>query len=204
MSTTAVAICSNALLRLGAAPISSFDEGDPQGSNIEHVRMASNLWEAVRRAVLRSATWNCAVKRVVLSPDTDAPAFGFAYQFLRPSDWLRTITVGRDECDRHRYRMEGLRFLSDEPAVPLVYVFDNDNPATWDSALVGAMEIAMAQAMAYPVTNSTSLRDALGEELRNVLAQARNVDGQDEPAETLGDMPLLSSRFGSHWAGARR
>lgn len=203
MTTTAVAICSNALLRLGAHPISSFDEGDPQGSNIEHVRLASNLWTTVRRAVLRSATWNCAIKRVVLSPDADAPAFGYRYQFLRPSDWLRTITLGHDDRDRHCYRMEGLRFLSNETALPLVYLFDNDNPATWDSALIGAMEAAMSQAMAYPVTNSTSLRAELADELQRVLAQARNVDAQDDPAETFGDFPLLQSRFGSHWPVVR-
>ncbi|WP_313495445.1 hypothetical protein [Pseudoxanthomonas mexicana] len=195
-TTTEVAICSNALLRLGGKPINSFDEADPQGSNVEHVRLASNLWRTVRRQVLRAATWNCAVKRVLLSPDAEAPAFGFSYQFLRPSDWLRTIVIGRDECERLVYRMEGQRFLSNESALPLVYVFDNANPATWDASLIGAMELSMAQAMCYAVTGSTSLKSELTQELAQVLAQARNVDGQDEPAETLGDSPLFASRFG--------
>ncbi len=194
-TTTEVAICSNALLRLGAHPINSFDEADPQGSNILHVRLAANLWRTVRRQVLRSSTWNCAVKRVLLSPDAETPAFGFARQFLRPMDWLRTIKVGRDECDRDRYRMEGQRFLSDEASVPLVYIYDNAVPATWDAGLVGAMEIAMAQAMCYAVTGSTSLRDTLAADLRDALSNARNLDAQDEPAETLGDFPMLASRF---------
>lgn len=195
-TTTEVAICSNALLRLNGKPINSFDEADPQGSNVEHVRLAANLWRTVRRQVLRAATWNCAVKRVLLSPDADAPVFGYAYQFLKPSDWLRTIVIGRDECERLVYRMEGQRFLSNEPALPLVYVFDNANPATWDASLVGAMEIAMAYAMCYAVTGSTSLRSDLEREFKEVSAHARNVDGQDEPAETLGDNPLFASRFG--------
>lgn len=203
MAATEVSICSNALLRLGAQPINSFDEGAPNGSNIEHVRLASNLWPTVRRNVLRSATWNCAVARVLLSPSDTPPPFGFQHQFIRPSDWLRTIKIGRDECERIHYRMEGTRFLSDERALPLIYVFDNANPATWDSSLVGAIEVAMAHAMAYAVTGSTSLRDDIAEELRSLLAQARNVDGQDEPAETLGDGVLLQSRFGSMLGRAR-
>lgn len=198
-TTTEVAICSNALLRLGGKPINSFDEADPMGSNIDHVRLAVNLWRTVRRQVLRGSTWNCAVRRVLLSPDASAPAFGWSNQFLRPADWLRTISVGRDDCERIVFRMEGTRFLCNEAALPLVYVFDNDTPATWDSALVGAMEIAMAQAMCYAVTGSTSLRDELGAELRDVIAQARNIDGQDEPPEILVGTPLLASRFGAHW-----
>ena len=34
---------------------------------------------------------------------------------------------------------------------------DNDNPDTYDSLLVDALELAMAAALAYPVTKSTSL-----------------------------------------------
>src|SRR3546814_9999800 len=67
--TTEVSICSNALLRLGADPINSFDEADNFGSNIERARLCANLWPNVRRQVIRSHPWNCATKRVVLSPD---------------------------------------------------------------------------------------------------------------------------------------
>lgn len=196
-TTTEVAICSNALLRLGGKPINSFDEADPQGSNIEHVRLASNLWRTVRRQVLRAATWNCAIARVLLSPSTTPPAFGYTNQFLKPGDWLRTIAVGNNDCEKLAYRMEGKYFMSNESALPLVYVFDNAVPATWDAALVGAMEIAMAQAMCYAVTGSTSLKEDLTRELSQVLAQARNVDSQDDPAEAVGGFPLMNSRFGS-------
>lgn len=201
-TTTEVGICSNALLRLGGRPFSSFTEADAGDANLDHVRLAANLWPTVRRSVLRAATWNCAIKRVLLSPDAAPPPFGYAYQFQRPTDWLRTLYIGSDECDRLDYRMEGNRFLSNESALPLRYVFDNDNPATWDASLVNAMETAMAQAMCYAVTGSASMRDTLSQELRMVLAQARNVDGQDDPPETLGDVsPLYAARFGGYVGG---
>jgi hypothetical protein len=93
------------------------------------------------------------------------------------------------------YRTEGRYFLSDEGALPLVYIFDNDNPATYDAALVAAMELAMCAALAYPVTKSTALRDSLGAELKEVLRTgARNVDGQDDPPETLGDSSRCTPR----------
>ena len=201
MATTAteVSICSNAMLRLGADPISSFDEASVTGDNIERVRLAVNLWPTVRRQVLRSHPWNVAVKRVLLSPDAMAPAFGFARRFQRPADWLRTLFIGRDEWERAKYRTEGNYFLSDAADCPLVYVFDNDNPATYDAGLVAALEMAMAAAMAFPVTKSTSLAGELAAEVRSTLMIARGVDSADDPTETLGDSPLMAARMGRRW-----
>jgi hypothetical protein len=196
---TAVSICSNALMRLGSDPINSFDEADVTGSNIERARLASNLWPTVRRQVLRAHPWNVAIKRVLLSPDAVKPAFGYANRFQRPADWLRTIAVGEREHDRVEFRTEGNYFLCDDEGFYLVYVFDNDNPATYDASMVGALELAMAAALAYPVTKSTSLAEALSGELRAALSLARATDAQDDPPETLGDFPLLQSRLGRRW-----
>jgi len=201
---TEVSICSNALLRLGAAPINSFDEADPEGSNIQRARLCSNLWPTVRQAVLRSHTWNCATKRVLLSPDTTPPAFGFAYRFGYPSDWLRTLQIGEDENCAPRYRSESRYLLCDETALPLIYIFDNTVPGTYDSTLIGALELAMAAALAYPVTKSTEVEQTKQGELRQAMQLARTVDGQDDPAETLGDYPLLLSRRGGFYRGLGR
>ncbi len=202
---TAVSISSNALLRLGGDAISSFDEEDDQGSNVERVRLAANLWPTVRRQVLRMHPWNVAIKRVLLSPDATPPEFGFAYRFQRPSDWLRTVAVGEFEDDRSTaYRSEGGYFLSDDTPFRLVYVFDNDNPTTYDAMLVGAMELAMAAAMSYGVTKSTSLAESLTGELRAQLALARGVDAQDDPPDYLGDSILFRSRFNRAWGGVVR
>lgn len=193
---TDVSIASNAMLRLGGAPISSFDEAAAGGANIEQVRLAANLWPTVRQSMLRAHTWNCSVTRVLLSPDTTAPPFQYAYRFLLPSDWLRTIQVGNYPSESIDFLAEGRYLLSDEAALPLVYVFDNKSPGAWDSALIEVVEIAMAAAMAYAVTKSAAMRDSMNNELVARLKAARSVDGQDDPPQTLGDFPLYASRFG--------
>lgn len=188
-------------MRLGAEPISSFDEADNSGDNIERARLAANLWPTVRQQVLRSHPWNCALKRVMLSPDATPPAFGHTYRFQMPSDWLRTIAVGQDEDDRLEWRTEAGFFLCDETPFYLIYVFDNANPATYDASLVAAFEVGMAAAMAYPVTKSTSLAQAFADELRQHLMLARGLDAQDDPPDTFGDSLLYASRFGSGTVG---
>ena len=78
--STAVQVCSNALLTLGQAPINSFEDlSDRQLA-------AANLYPQIRDGVLRSHPWNCAVKRVVLSPDSQPPAFEWLYAYSLPGD----------------------------------------------------------------------------------------------------------------------
>lgn len=186
---TRVSICSNALLLLGAKTINSLDEGTDRAS------LASNLYDNVRDSLLRSHPWNCAVKRVILAPDTETPAFDYTAQFTLPGDWLKTISVGPDgyEVD---YKHESGKVLANGTSLALRYISRNDNEATWDSMLVHAMELKMAAEMAYPITGSASMADLMNGKLLQHLKAARAVDGQDDPPQTLGDFRLLNARFG--------
>jgi hypothetical protein len=189
MSTaSAVSICSNAIQRLGEKPIASFDEGT------KHASTAANLWPGVRDALLRSHPWNCATKRTLLAPTAETPPFDYAHKFLLPGDWLKTLQVGRRGMAPD-YQVEGRCILCSTTQLPLVYIARNENPATWDDSLVGAAELAMAAALAYPITASTSLRDSLLQEAQFVLRQAKAIDGQDSPPEEFEASGLMRARF---------
>lgn len=189
MSATSVSICSNALLRLGAQTIASLSESN------DRARIAAGLYETVRDSMLRSHPWNCAVKRVILAPDATAPAFDFTAAFTLPSDWLKTLQVGQDgfEVD---YRTEGGKIMASGTSLPLRYIWRNTVESTWDAMLVEAMELAMASAMAYGITKSASMADVAEKKLQMFMKRCRSTDGQDDPPDTLGDFPLMQSRFG--------
>jgi hypothetical protein len=196
MAASDVSICSNALLLLGAKTISSFDE------NNDRARLASNLFESVRDSTLRSHPWNCAIRRVALAPDVAVPAFDWDFQFTLPSDFMRVLSVGEAGAEIE-FKIEDGKLLCDDNPALLRYVYRNTNPATWDDMLVRGMELAMAEAMAYGITQSATLRDSMRDELARHMKQARAVDGQDDTPDTLGDSPLLNSRFGSGTAWRR-
>lgn len=188
MATSEVQICSNALLLLGDDPISSFSEDS------DRALLASNLWDNARQAVLRSHPWNCAKEMVALASESTTPAFDWAYQFLLPGDCLRVLSVGEDGYPDD-YIIKGRRILAAVDPLYLTYITDNEDVASWDSLLVEAMQRYMAFAMAYPITKSTSLRDSMYSEFSKLISQARNVDGQEEPPQTVGDSPLLAVRY---------
>jgi hypothetical protein len=187
MATSEVQVCSNALLLLGANPINSFDDES------DRALLVSNLWDNCRDAVLRSHPWNCAVKRVALSPDGATPAFDYAYQFTLPGDCLRVMSVG-EEGEAFRFRLEGRKILMDDAVCKLGYIYKNEDVTTWDALLVEAMEAYMAMTCAYPITKSASMQKSMADLYQYKLKQARSTDAQEQPSEDVGDYPLLSVR----------
>jgi hypothetical protein len=189
VTTSAVSICSNALLDVGAQTIASFDEATDRAT------IVANRWESVRDATLRAHPWNCAVRRVILAPEVGTPAFDYAYAFVLPGDWLRTLQVGEygEEID---YRTESGQILAHVTALRLRYIWKNTEPASWDAMLIEAMTKAMSAAIAYPITQSTSFAQTKRDEYVEFMKQTRSVDGQDDPPEQLGDTRLFNARFG--------
>lgn len=188
--TTPVKICSNALLRLGSQPISSLADGSPRAL------VASNLYPTIRDSVLRSHPWNCAMKRAVLSPVVEAPAFGYTYAFTLPGDFLRAWHVSDDDGQTPlEYAIEGRQLLTDSGTVYLQYVFKNEDPATWDTLLLNAMEVSMAAALAIPVTGDAAKKQEFEREAMVVLRSARAVDGQDNPPSQFNHSSLYRARF---------
>lgn len=187
---TDVEICSNALLLLGAEPISSFTEES------EDAGRCANIYPLAKAEVLRAHNWNCCTRRKILSPETTTPDFDWRYQFARPSGWIRTLQVGYADQPLD-YVTEGTKILANTNVLPIVYVADVSE-GEWDALLVSVMVKRMELALAYPVTKSTSLRDSLKMEFYakgvGVLAKAMTVDGQENPAESWGDSPLIQVR----------
>lgn len=189
--TTAVSICSNALLMLGKSPIADFNE------NSDRAKYCSNLYPMLRDFLLRKHYWNCAMKRVLLSPLGTAPAFGYTNQFQLPADFLRIYEVGYGPNNQIKdFQIENRMILANAAALPLRYVWRNTNEDNWDSSLVHVATVTMAALLAYPITQSTSLRDSMKQDAVTALREAKSTDAQENPSETMGDeLPLITGRY---------
>ena len=185
---TEVEICSNALLLLGAQPISNMTD------NSDRALLCASLYPTTRDSLLRSHTWACATKRVVLAPDAGSPVGDYSHAFTLPADFLRLLSVG-EYGHEEDHRIEGRKILTNSDSCMLRYVFRNETPATWDAMLVEAMVLRMAASMAYAVTQSSSLQDALERKYELFMKRARSVDALDDPPVTFGDFPLYSAGF---------
>lgn len=175
---------------LGKEPIASFNDGSDRS------KYCSNLYPMVRDQLLRKHLWNCAIKRVLLSPLADHPAYGYTNQFQLPADFLRLLEVGTSANFITDFQIENRKILANAAALPLRYVWRNDNEVNWDSSLVNVATLSMASVLAYPMTQSTTLADSLKAEVARALREAKAIDAQENPSDTLGDeFPLISGRY---------
>ena len=185
MSVSSVLICNSALGMIGAQSIASLDE------KTDRARLCKTLYDQTRRSLLRMHPWNCAIKRTELAASAVAPAFGFAYAFPLPADFLRVIEISERD-----YKIEGREVLADVEPIRLIYVFDNDNEQTWDGLLTEAMSIYMASKLAKPLTGSATEADAMDAALKGLLKQARAIDGQEEPSMQVDpEFALIRARY---------
>lgn len=190
MATSDVSICSNALLMVGDKTINSLTDGTS-----DRQRLCANLYPLVRDYLLGSHPWNCCRKRVLLNPDTTAPAFDWSFAYTLPADFARMGQIGQDGDGVVDYAIEDGKLLCDQSPLYLRYLYLNQNPAKWSPVMVMACTMMMRTVLAYPITSSTSLEQLLEQVLQPFLKQARAIDSQDTPPETMGDFPLLQSRF---------
>lgn len=179
MAQSAVDICNSALQKLGAASIMSFTD------NSREARQCNIAYDSNRRSELRKHDWNFAIKRVVLAPDADAPAFDMKYAFTIPGDALRVLLPNDYALD---WKLEGRKLLSNTSSVlNLRYVADISDTTQFDPAFYDMLCISLAIDMCEAITNSTGKKQLLDMEYKQALAEARRNNSFEQLAEDAPD-----------------
>lgn len=185
--TSVVDVCNKALDKLGQLPITSLDDGTKPAN------LCNRNWEIVRDQVLRSHPWNFAVRRTVLAPNNEAPAWGFQYKSNLPSDCLRVIEI-RD-LSTGEYQIEGRSILSNELALYLRYVARVTDPVQYDALFIDAVATRLALEMCEAITQSNAKKNILFGEYEEVMSRARRVDGQENPPAVFETDEWLEVRY---------
>lgn len=199
MAQSRTDICNSALLRLGAATITDITDDSAEA------RACNEQYDSNRRSELRKHPWNFAIKRVVLAADTDAPAFEFDYAFTLPSDCLRVLIPKDNSLD---WVIEGGKILtnwssspvtgastSDAVSLSLRYVADIDDVGLFDTAFYDALTLSLAMDICEKITNSTAKKQALGEEYKAAISEARRSDALENLPEDPPDDDWWTARF---------
>jgi hypothetical protein len=188
-----LSICSTALLALGERPINSFVE------NNTPARLCANMYGAVRDNMLRQHVWNFAKTRVRLSPDETRPAFGYAYQFTLPGDFIRLIEVNGSQAIGagwpYGYSVEGTKVLTDASSLEIRYIYRNDAEQTWDAAFIEVVMLAMKKALAYPITRDVAVRNASEQEWAIALKLAKTINGMELPPIDIDNNVFMEARY---------
>jgi hypothetical protein len=188
MALSALVLCSRALLKIGAQPVASLDEGTAEAE------VAANLYPAVRDAMLSAHPWSFASGQMELPRLLETPVADYSYAFQLPVDFLRALSAGGPGAGRGiDYRLSENRLHSNQPKVTLSYLFrpvEAEFPPFFASALV----TRLAAEFCIPLTESTSRADMLHRLADAEFRQARLTDSQQNTVRAIEDFPLISVR----------
>lgn len=197
MATSIIEICNNALAELKADTITALTEDSA------NARLCNQRWPAVRKAVLASHPWNCAMKQAELAASATAPTWKWDYAYPLPTDCLRIFeVVDSGEAEISPYEVQGRSILCNEPGpIYIGYVHLLTDPTQYDALLDEALAYALAARIAYPVTASTTQQQAMWTLFENVLKQARGVDAKQGTADTITESTWLYAKLGKRYLG---
>ena len=194
-----VDICNEAMDLLGAATITALTE------NSKEARLCNRRFETVRDAVLRSHPWNTAIRRASLARDTDAPAFGFTYQYTLPTDpyCLRVLSFWNSNVDSEiaaydsqvMFKIEGRKVLSNEGTCKITYLARVTDTEQYDSLLSSTIAHKLAAETAYAITGSTSVSQAMQQLYEVRLREARSIDAMEGVPDKLIADDFINIRF---------
>lgn len=167
-------IVNAALAELGSTSrISSID--DEHGIAPD----AKAVWDQVMNDLLAEHPWNWAIGRAVLNAGA-TPEHGYDYGYALPADCLRWLPWNAEDADWFEGAEEGGRLLTDfEGPLNVRYISGElgARMARWSPSFVRAMTLAMAAALAEPLTQDESIKQDMEAKAERKLARAKRRDG---------------------------
>ena len=188
MALSDIALASRALIRIGAAPVTSFSDGTAESE------IAGALYAPIRDALLSSYSWSFATGQVALTQLETPPVADFAYAYQLPTDFLRALSAGAGGRGRGlRFRITTNALHTDGDQVLLTYIFqppEETFPAYFDQVLIARL----AAEFTIPVTENTSRAEAMFRPAELEFERARQVDAQQDTPGRIEDFSLIDAR----------
>lgn len=188
MALSSIAMCSRALLKLGASPISGFEEGTAESL------IAGTLYASTRDALLSAYPWSFATAQRRLARLSAIPAADYNYAYQLPGDILRALSAGQSGRGRGvSYRIAERRLHTNAENVVLTYIFrpeESETPPYFDQVLIARL----AAEFVLPLTESTNRADVLSRLAEEEIRRARLVDAQQDEPPRFEDFSLIEVR----------
>lgn len=186
-----VTICNKALDLLGEPPIIALSDNTGTG------RLCKKNFDLALDYVTSLHPWRFSRKRVVLAPTTNTPAFGFDNEFQLPSDMLRHFLItSSDNVPLEDYKIEGDVILSDLNPIYLIYVSRLTDAllARADPTFAEAVSGYLAMIMATPLTQNTTLLQAMTQYFELALKRARGIDSKNDQPQAIHADEFVNAR----------
>lgn len=199
---TDLSICSDALILLGAAPLSSFTEGS------DTAQACDRLYPDVRDTILSTYVWSWTLKKSQLARLSTNPLNEWSYAYQLPGDMLSGAlavfeTNGSFERPiRYGWEIYGDQLYTNMETVYIDYQ-SNVSESKMPPYFVRLLRTALASELAIVVTDQASKADYFramaygspGESGRGgMMREAMNIDARGQSTQIVEDYSLIEVR----------
>ena len=199
---SALSVCSDSLLMLGAKPIASFTEGTDEAS------ICDRLYPDIRDQALMMYPWSFSFKKVQCARLVTIPVTEYKYEYQLPSDRLGSPRAVYDANEvgspvRNDYRIMGDKVLTNYEEVWVDYQY-SVSESSMPVFFVQLLKYLLAWHLSVPITDQTEKAQywqgvatgSPGENGRGgYMRQAMNIDGQGQPINAINDFSLINVRY---------
>jgi len=188
MALTNIELCSRALIRLGANPISSFEDGNAEAE------IAYALYASTKNALLSAYPWSFATQQVELTKSIQDPIADFSNAFELPNNILRAISAGSGAKGRGVYfKILNGALHTNQSNITLTYIAEIDE-ADFPAFFAAALITKLASEFSIPVTESTSRTEMLYDLAGKEIEKARLIDAQQDSPSRIENFTLIDVR----------
>lgn len=199
---TSLSICSDALIMLGAQPISSFTEGT------DSAQACDRLYPDLRDSLLSRYPWSWSYKKVQLARLASTPVTEWSYAYQLPGDIISGVRALFNTSDtfglplRYGWELYGDQVYTNEDKVYIDYqatVIESKMPTYFVHLLRTAMAGELGMVITDQVTKADYYRSLAfgtpGENGRGGLfREAMNIDSRGQPSHVIEDYSLIDVR----------
>lgn len=188
MTYSAISICSQALLKLGADSITSFEEGTAESE------VAYNLYPLIRDSLLSSYPWSFAINQKKLPMLEEKPIADYEYAYLLPNDFLRVISTGTNgRGDGVQYTIVENRIHTNLDELTITYIFRPDESG-YPAFFVDALVTKLAAELCIPLTEDATRAQHFLKRFDADIAKAKLIDARQVTPKKFEDFTLLEAR----------
>lgn len=199
---TKLSICSDALIMLGASPLSSFSEGT------DSAQITDRLYDDIRDSTLGMYPWSFSFKKTQLNRTNNTPVNEFKYEYQLPGDRInnvRAVFISGSSGARpvqYGWEIQGDKLLSSQEQIFVDYQYptpEGEMPTYFVQLLKYMLAFNIAETVTDQITKSDYFRGlAIGSPSENMrggfFRAAASIDGQNKQIEAIEDYSLISVR----------
>ena len=199
---TKLSICSDALILLGASPLSSFSDGT------DAAQICDRLYDDLKDSIIASYPWSWSFKKVQLSRLTSTPANEWKYQYALPGDMISGVRAVFNTSAtsvapiQYGWEIFGTSLNTNEETIFVDYQ-NSVGESALPTYFVQLLKYAMAAEIAETVTDQITKAQYFDQKAFGTVAENRrggyfrvaaSIDGANNSNEAFQDFTLIAVR----------